>query len=135
MKKVTFIFLLMFASYANAENYDIPSLELFDAPTYTPSLIDTSDLFIDRHRVYLGVGWKHFSNVDAGVPFNDHHEDNVDHFGVDVEYQYHFDKRSYFAASLGVGWTKANTKHQRGWDCSGCKLPSSMTLEYKYRIF
>ena len=88
----------------------------------------------NRHRVYVGLAWNHFSNVDAGMPFNEDHEDNMDHAGVDIEYQYHPSERSYFFSSFGVGWTKANTKYQNGWDCSGCVLPSTLKIGYKWRI-
>lgn len=88
-----------------------------------------------EHHVYAGLHWTHLSNVDAGIPFNDDHEDNGDHVGIDVEYQYHTDDDDYAFISLGVGWSRFNTKEQSGWDCSGCKLPSTLRLGYKWRLF
>jgi hypothetical protein len=84
-------------------------------------------------RVYLGIGLAHYSNIDAGEPFNDDHEDNMDHLGVSVEYQKHLES-GYFYTSFGVGHSTHDTRYQSGWDCSGCKLPSALTIGYKLRI-
>lgn len=89
----------------------------------------------ERHRVYAGPHWTHLSNVDSGPPFNNNYEDDADHLGVDVEYQYHSAPDQYFFMSVGVGYSRVNTKNQSGWDCSGCKLPSTLRLGYKWRIY
>ena len=88
------------------------------------------------HRLYLGLNWTHLSNVDAGIPFNTDPEDNADHVGIDVEYQYHMTDGDYLFLSLGVGKSRFNGADGRsGWDCSGCKLPSLLRLGYKWRMF
>ncbi len=85
-------------------------------------------------RVYLGLHWIHLSNVDAGIPFNDDHEDNADHIGAMIEWQLVHPNDDYFHVSLGIGETKANTRYQSGWDCSGCRFNSSLIVGYKWRI-
>lgn len=87
----------------------------------------------DTHQVYVGTHWTHLSNVDAGNGYNDKHEDRAEHIGVDVEYQYHMDDQ-YFFASAGIGKSLIKTKEQEGWDCSGCKFPSSLRVGYKWKI-
>jgi hypothetical protein len=83
------------------------------------------------HRLYVGLGVTHLSNVDAGSPFNDKYEDNADHYGVDVEYQYRPDTDGDYAYfTFGIG----HTKSKKGWDCSGCKLPSTIRIGYKWRL-
>jgi len=83
------------------------------------------------HRVYLGLGVTHLSNVDAGTPFNDKYEDNADHYGVDVEYQYRPNTDGDYAyAAFGIG----HTRSKKGWDCSGCILPSTIRIGYKWRV-
>ena len=92
----------------------------------------------DTHQVYVDLGWKHFSNVDAGYPFNDDPEDNMDHVGVALEYQFHPNNDDdHFYATLGVGWSKFNRQDgsYNGWECSGCSLPSSLTVGYKWRVW
>lgn len=89
----------------------------------------------NEHRLYGGIGWTHWSNADAGQPLNDDPEDNGDHVGVNIEYQYVDQEDDYFYMSLGVGKTKVNTRNQSGWDCSGCALPTEFRVGYKWRIF
>ena len=89
----------------------------------------------NAHQVFIGFSISHMSNVDRGVPFDNLHEDNADHVGVDVEYQYHPNKEGDYAFfSFGVGKSRHKTREGSGWDCSDCKFPSMMRAGYKWRI-
>ena len=87
-----------------------------------------------EHKLFAGLGWTHFSNVDAGPPFNSDYEDGADHYGLNIEYQFVLKSENYFYGSVGVGRTRLNTKYQQGWDCSGCSLPSVVQFGFKWRI-
>jgi hypothetical protein len=87
----------------------------------------------DVHQIYFGGHWTHLSNFDAGPGYNSKPEDSSDHYGVDVEYQYHLNDQ-YFFASFGVGHTVVRTNQQEGWSCSGCSFPTSIRVGYKVRI-
>ena len=87
----------------------------------------------DTHRLYLGLGLTHLSNVDAGPGYNDHREDSVDHFGVDLEYQYH-QPDYYLFGSFGLGESIVRTEYQQGWECGGCKYHSQIRMGIKWRI-
>lgn len=87
----------------------------------------------DIHKVYLGTAWTHLSNFDAGPGYNDEQEDSVDHFGIDIEYQYHMDN-SYLFTSFGVGTSRVRTEDYTGWSCGGCSFPTSIRFGYKVRI-
>lgn len=89
------------------------------------------------YRLYFGVGWTHFSNFDAGYPFNDDFEDNADHYGLELEYQIVGKDEDYFYITITVGRTKFNSAdgNYSGWDCSGCNLPGSIRIGHKWKIF
>lgn len=87
----------------------------------------------DTHHVYVGTAWTHLSNFDAGPGYNDEREDSADHVGIDIEYQYHLE-HMYFFSSIGVGKSRVATKHQTGWDCSGCSYPAALRFGWKMRI-
>jgi len=93
-----------------------------------------SDAEAGDHKVYGGLGLTHWSNVDVGEPFNDAHEDNGDHVGISLEYQYHMED-VYVYTSLGIGRTIIKTRDQNGWDCSGCDYPSEIRVGIKWRLF
>lgn len=87
-------------------------------------------------RVYIGIGVVHFSNADAGSPFNNDYEDWADHYGVNIEYQFDLksDSDDYFYTSLSVGKTNAKTRDIEGWECSGCSINTSLEIGFKWRI-
>ncbi len=98
-------------------------------------LVLSSNAQADPHRVYAGAGWTHFSNIDAGIPFNNDPEDNADHLGVSIEYNYVLKNDNYWYVSLGAGYTKMNmVEGGSRWECGGCLLNSTFTLGYKWRI-
>jgi hypothetical protein len=80
------------------------------------------------------MGITHFSNVDAGSPFNNDYEDNAEHTGVNIEYQYHL-KRVYFYSSISIGKNKAKRDSNAGWNCTGCALPSELRIGVKWRVW
>ena len=92
-------------------------------------IVGITDAPAAENKVYVGVQWVHLSNLDAGPPFNDDYEDHVDHAGVVVEFIRDYNYSIAFA-SVGIGVTRS----ARGWDCSGCSLPSSIQMGIKWRI-
>jgi hypothetical protein len=88
------------------------------------------------HRWYAGLGWTHFSNLDAGTPFNADPEDSADHVGLELEYQAVESDGDYFYFTGTIGRTKMNRadRSYSGWDCSGCSFPATIRVGYRWRL-
>jgi hypothetical protein len=88
-------------------------------------------------RAYLGGHWMHLSNVDAGPPVNDTKEDQANHLGVEVEFQWVNEEGSMWFVGVGVGWSTflSADRSKDGWECGGCKLPATLHLGYKWRLY
>lgn len=84
-------------------------------------------------ELWLGGNLTHLSQLDAGYPFNENHEDSVDHIGLSAEIRTTFHPDVYLYIGLSAGTNTILTDCACDWNDGGAEIDTKVEFGFKWK--